>query len=186
MKGHKKIVLGIVVTVVIVVLVSVLISFFLDQPLSRILWLRLIQQSQQRRLLILCETDHKALLEAGREILSQVPKDSLNPQPDGSIYLGSFPVPKEIHIPKIIENLKPHVVVIDYYGYITLGMHGGMDHFGVKIYPADFKEPSRNFKYGGRELLPGLWYYDDGYLHNPEYDKRINKLIEEHKDKSTK
>jgi hypothetical protein len=66
-------------------------------------------------------------------------------------------------------------------------MHGGWDHikremshFGVNIYPEDFKEPKGNFKYGDRELLPGLWYYDEGYLRNPEFDKIIEKLIEEH------
>ena len=62
-------------------------------------------------------------------------------------------------------------------------MHGGMDHFGVRIYPEDFNEPDRYFKYVDRELLPGLWYYDDGYIHNPEYDKRIDTLIEENKKK---
>jgi hypothetical protein len=65
-------------------------------------------------------------------------------------------------------------------------MHGGMDHFGVKIYPEDFKKPRDYFEYGDRELLPGLWYYDDGYLNNPEYDKRIDELIEKHKKNSNK
>ena len=62
-------------------------------------------------------------------------------------------------------------------------MHGGMTHFGVRIYPEDYKKPDRYFKYVDRELLPGLWYYDDGYIHNPKYDKRIDTLIEENKNK---
>ena len=147
-----------------------------------------------RRVLLLCETDHQALLKAGREILSQIPKDRLrmNPRPDGIRHLGDlkFALPKEVQIPQAIQDLKPHVCLISYDGYLTLEMQGvlvdhiqrEMSHFGVNIYPEDYKEPERNFKYGDRELLPGLWYYDEGYHYGPEeYDKRIEELIEEHK-----
>jgi hypothetical protein len=137
---------------------------------------------------ILCDTDHQALLNAGREILSKIPKDRLNnPHADGGIYSSSLNVPKGIQIPQAIKDLKSSYVVCyevnDSYLsiYLSLEMHGGMDHFGVKIYPEDFKKPHDYFEYGDRELLPGLWYYDDGYLHNPEYDKRIDELIKKHK-----
>ena len=93
--------------------------------------------------------------------------------------MGSFYVSIGKQTPKAIRDLKPKRIGIDYDGFMYLEMHGGMDHFGVKIYPEDFNEPSRgSFKYGDRELLPGLWYYDDGYLHNPEYDKRIDEIIQ--------
>jgi hypothetical protein len=181
MKAYKananKIVLGIVIGIVVASFVVGSVPA-LRWPLFRILWDYAIYRAQQRRVLLLHKSDHQALLEAGREILSQVPKDRLNPQPDGETYLGSFPVPKGIRIPQAIRDLKPHVVVVDYYGYLTLEMHGGIDHFGVRVYPEDFKEPHRNFIYGDSELLPGLWYYDDGYLHNPEYDKRIDGIIQ--------
>ena len=152
--------------------------------MSTIPWFK--YRAQQRRIMLLCNTDHQALLKAGREILSKIPKDRLNnPYADGSIYLGSLNVPKGIQIPQAIKDLKSSYVVryeaSDSYVsiYLLLKMHGGMDHFGVKIYPEDFKKPHDYFEYGDRELLPGLWYYDDGYLHNPEYDKRISKLIDE-------
>ena len=148
-----------------------------------------------RRVLLLCDTDHQALLKAGREILSKVPKDPLgiNPSPGGIRHLGEFKfnVPEEVEIPQAIRNLKPHVCLINYDDYLTLEMHGGWDHikremshFGVNIYPEDFEEPEvsgGNFKHGDRELLTGLWYYDEGYIRNPEFDKIIEKLIEEHK-----
>lgn len=142
----------------------------------------------QRRVKLLCETDHQALLKAGREILSKIPKDRLNnPHADGGIFSSSLSVPKGIQIPQAIKDLKSSYVV-DYVVYdsylsiyLSLEMHGGMDHFGVKIYPEDFKKPHDYFEYGDRELLPGLWYYDIGYREVTEYDKRIDELIEKHK-----
>jgi hypothetical protein len=140
-----------------------------------------IDNVQSRRVLLLCNTDHQVLLKAGREILSQVPKDHLNPQPDGIRHVGEIGVPKGITIPQAIRDLKPRGYLVNLDGYLILEMHGGMDHFGVQIYPEDFKELELNFKYGDRELLPGLWYYDEGYHYGPEkYDKRIDELIEEH------
>ena len=147
-------------------------------------------QAHLRRVLLLCNTDHQALLNAGREILSQVPEDRLriNPTPDGIRHLGDFKfiLPEEVEIPQVVRDLKPYVCLISYGGCLTVEMHGGWDHikremshFGVNIYPEDYKEPERNFKYGDRELLPGLWYYDEGYLRNPEYDEWIEKLINE-------
>ncbi len=181
MKKQWKIALGIVVPIM---LLGLVVYYFLFLSRStfvlEILWDHGIRQAQRRRVLLLCNTDHQALLNAGREILSQVPKDRLNPRPGGPRILGEFGVPEGVQIPQAIRDLKCGCL-ISYDGYVTLEMHGGMDHFGVRIYPEDYKEPDRYFKYGDRELLTGLWYYDDGYVNNPEYDKRISKLIDEHK-----
>ncbi len=183
MEKRWKIALGIVVPIVLVGLVLYYFvflsrSFFVFE----ILWEHGIRQAQRRRVLLLCNTDHQALLKAGREILSQVPKDRLNPQPDGYRHLGDFGVPEGIQIPQAIRGLKPRACLVSYDGYLTLEMHGGMDHFGVQIYPENYNEPSPNFKYGDRELLPGLWYYDEGYGHNPEYNKWIDTLIKQHRE----
>ena len=187
MKASKKIVLGITVAVVVLAWLASLVfwrSGYLPQRwrerIFLVLWEQGIKDAQRRRVLLLCKTDHQALLNAGREILSRVPKDRLNPQPDGIRHLGDIGVPRGVEISRAIRDLKPRGCLISLDGYLTLEMHGGMDHFGVRIYPVDYKEPDRYFKYGDRELIPGLWYYDDGYLHNPEYDKRIENLIEEH------
>jgi len=181
MKKQWKIALGIVVPIM---LLGLVVYYFLFLSRStfvlEILWDHGIRQAQRRRVLLLCNTDHQALLNAGREILSQVPKDRLNPRPGGPRILGEFGVPEGVQIPQAIRDLKCGCL-ISYDGYVTLEMHGGMDHFGVRIYPEDYKEPDRYFKYGDRELLTGLWYYDDGYVNNPEYDKRISNLIDEHK-----
>ena len=187
MKANKgralKIVLGIAIGTAIAALAVGPVSWYT----FRVFWLRAIERAHQRRVLLLHETDHQALLEAGREILGHplVKKkfESLeNRRRDGIIIGGHFFIPEGVHTPQIIQDLKPHVVSIDYNGYLALEMHGAMDRFGVTIYPEDFNEPSLgSFKYGNRELLPGLWYHDNGYLHNPEYDKRIEEIIKKGK-----
>jgi hypothetical protein len=60
-------------------------------------------------------------------------------------------------------------------------MEGGVSGYGVRIYPEDFKATSRYFNYGNKELLPGLWYYDDEYRRIPQYDKVIDYIIQKGK-----
>lgn len=189
MKPSRKKVLGIGITVGIAVFALIAsLVFSRSGDMQRwcerkflILWQEGVKDAQRRRVLLLCNTDHRALLKAGREILSQLPEDYLNT--GGKRVAGILPVPKGVQIPKAIQDIKPRGVFVDYDGYLIIEMHGGMDHFGVRIYSQGYKEPESHFRYVDRELLPGLWYYDDGYIHNPEYDKRIDALIEEHKGK---
>ncbi len=187
MKARKIIVIGITVAVVVLVLIGI---YFFLSIISLVFFLKGPEDAQRRRVLLLCKTDHQALLNAGREILSQVPQDRLNPWSDGIRHVGEIGVPKSVEIPQAIRELKPRGCLVSLDGYLTLEMHGGMDHFGVRIYPEDYREPKEPhgyFKYGDRKLLPGLWYYDEGYHYGPEeYDKRIDDLIEEHVDNGNK
>jgi len=81
-------------------------------------------------------------------------------------------------MPQTIRNLRPHVVLVDYDRYLIIEMHGGMEHFGVRIYPDDVNEADSGFAYGDRKLLEGLWYYDEQYNYGrEEYDKQIDGLI---------
>ncbi len=136
------------------------------------------QRAQQRRILLLYQTDHEALLKAGREVLRQGPKDPMNIEYYGIIYLGGFPVPKGVRIPRIIRNLRTYDTRINFSGYLFLEMEGGLTGFGLRIYPEGFTAPNRYFDYGNKELLPGLWYYDDKYYHIPGYDKTIDRVIQ--------
>lgn len=185
MKASKKMVLGITVAVIVLALLGSLVfwrSDYVQRLRERrflVLWEEGIKDAEQQRVLLLCKTNHEALLKAGREILNQIPEDYLNT--DGKRVAGVLHLPKEVQIPETIQDIRPRGVFVDYDGYLIIEMHGGMDHFGVRIYPGDYKEPNRYFKYVDRELLPGLWYYDDGYIHNPAYDKRIENLIDENK-----
>ncbi len=180
MNEQKKTALGIAIVIVVVTLIGVLV-FSRRGPFSRISRLHGIPRAQQRRILLLYHTDHEALLKAGRQVLSQGPKDPMNYQYYGPIYLGGFPVPRGVRIPKVIRDLRTYATLINFDGYLFLEMHGGVTGFGVRIYPEGFKEPRRYFNYGDRKLLPGLWYYDYGYRHNPQYDKKIDEIIQKGK-----
>ena len=189
-KLGKRMAIGIAVLIVAIVVVTLIVVYFV-YPWYRNLALykvtvRMIHEAQQRRVLLLCETDHQALLKAGREILSEGPvkkriQRRKNETPEGVIRgSGYFFVPKGVRMPQVIWDLRPHLVAIDYDGYLIIEMHGGIDHFGVRIYPEGVNEPHPLF-HGGRKLLEGLVYYDEGYSVNPEYDKRIEALMQKRK-----
>jgi hypothetical protein len=136
-----------------------------------------LQSSQQRRILLLYHSDHEALLMAGREILRQSP-DPKNYKPVGRpIHILGFPVPRDVRIPKVVHQLRPHGIYINFGGYLVLQMNEGVTGFGFKIYPEGYNMQLRNFQYGNRELIPGLWYFDDKYSRKPEYDKIIDYII---------
>ena len=167
-------------TVLVIVVITLIVSFVVVRNKHSMRTFRgsTEQFAQQRRVLLLYHTDHEALLKAGRQVLSQGPKDTMNYRYYGIIYLGGFPVPRGVRIPKVIRKLRTYDTRINFTGYLFLEMQGGVTGFGVRIYPEVFKAPSRYFSYGDRELLPGLWYYDYGYRHIPQYDKRIETIIQ--------
>ena len=177
MKTRKK---GSNTTVLVIVVITLIVSFVVvrNKHSARTFPGSAEHLAQQRRVLLLYHTDHEELLKAGRQILSQGPKDTMNYRYYGIIYLGGFPVPRGVRIPKVIRKLRTYATRINFTGYLFLEMQGGVTGFGVRIYPEGFKAPSRYFSYGDRELLPGLWYYDYGYHLNPQYDKRIESIMQ--------
>ncbi|HUU18341.1 MAG TPA: hypothetical protein VMW72_14420 [Sedimentisphaerales bacterium] len=174
MNEQKNIALGIAILVVIVALLVGILVLPQRGPFSRTFN---INQSQQRRVLLLYHTDHQALLKAGRQVLSQGPKDPMNYRYYGPQHIEGFPVPMGVRIPKVIRKLRPHASLISRNGYVVLQMQGGMTDFGVRIYPEGFKGYRYYFTSGNRELLPGLEYYDYKYNRIPEYDKIIDEII---------
>ena len=135
----------------------------------------LYKYSQQRRVRLLYKTDHQDLLGACRELSKRVSIGDLRP---GKYSLRGSSRHKEVsQFPQPILDLGPIHVFIDYDGRVMLEMAGGLDHFGVSAYPEDYKKPLHTKKLGDKELIDGLWYYDDGYRVRPEdYDKRIEAL----------
>jgi hypothetical protein len=87
--------------------------------------------------------------------------------------------PETSRFPEPIQNLAPSYVYIDEddCGRVMVEMVGGLGHFGVLAYTEDYEKPSYS-EYGDKELIPGLWYYDDAYEDNPTYQKKIDKLIQ--------
>jgi len=132
---------------------------------------------QQKQVRLLCETNHQALLKDCRELSGRCARGDLKP---GKYYIGYDQEPEASKFPQLILNLKPSYVFIDDDGRVMLEMIGGLGHFGVNAYPEDYKKPSWSV-YGDKELIDGLWYYDDGYRGHPEYDKRIEALMQKGK-----
>lgn len=132
-----------------------------------------LKSKGQRRLL--CEGDWTSLLEACRELLHRVDAGDLHP----GEYSLEYDPPEEVsQFPQPIVELGFGVVCVQT-ERVVIAMMGGLDHFGVNAYQKNYTPPSDDFKYGDRELIPGLWYYDDGYREAPAwYGKKIDTLIE--------
>ena len=132
-----------------------------------------VQDSRHR---LLCETDYHVLLDACRETLKKVEKGGLTP---GIYSSGENLLPESSLFPKFILDLKPVYIYIDENekGRIMVALSGGLSHIGVAAYSMDFKPPWNEFKFGDKELIPGLWYYDDRY-EDPNYYKEIDKIIQ--------
>jgi hypothetical protein len=133
-------------------------------------------RAQSARVRLLCETDHAALRQAGRVVLDWVAKGRL--KPGGYRINDTTRLPPGLRFPQAILDLAPRAVTVRGDGYLAIEMHGGLDHFGVRIYPVDFNEPYPAFIYGDRKLLEGIWYCDEGYRYDSRYDEVINAILD--------
>jgi len=164
--------------IIIGVIIAFALSFLLPMrfsPWARLTYFFMHYRTNQNQERLLCETNYEELLEACRVLM----KDDEFMKP-GMRYpvRGAKRHPRTSKFPQIILDLNPSVVCIgNAPEYIRLEMAGGITHFGVRAYPENFTKPFPNFEYGDKELIPGLWYYDDGNLENPEYNERIEALI---------
>ncbi len=169
-------------TVLVIVVITLIVSFVVVRNKHSMSTFRgSTEQLAQRRILLLYHTDHEELLKAGRQILSQGPKDPMNYMHYGPQHIEGFPAPRGVRIPKVVRKLRPHATLINRNSYVVLQMQGGLADFGVRIYPEGFKGRRYYFTCGNRELLPGLEYYDYKYNRIPEYDKIIDEIIQKGK-----
>lgn len=130
--------------------------------------IRMGRKVDELRMRLLCEADHQALLEACRDYSRKVMNARLKS--------GAHFVPEESQFPEVIRALRPRHVSCDQNGVVKIGMYTGWWPLGVYAYPEGYRKPSRG--YGDRELLEGLWYYEDGYSVDPNaYDKMIDELL---------
>jgi len=132
------------------------------------------KKGQHRQERLLCETDFQALLEAGREISGM---HSIGDLKKSRYMVRIIPDPETSKFPQVILDLEPTYIDIQSDGKVEVELLGGFVHYGVRAYPEDYKKPFSGFSYGDRELIPGLWYYDDGYVKNPKYPKKIEALL---------
>jgi len=181
MKKRKKILIAIIVLLAITFVGS------LALPVAKHVWIRLMVSKAQKmgeemREDLLCKTDFPALLAACRELSNRAAKGELKP---GRYFISNGPRdPQVLSFPQPILDLEPSGLYIDENnsGRVMLEMLGGLDHFGVLAYTEDYKKPSWTNKYGDRELIHGLWYYDDNYKKIPNYDARVEALLQKRKD----
>jgi len=176
MARNKKMLLIIVAIILVIAPIVYFAWHFWDMAL----FIRTMSREvKQEKIHLLCKTDHQALLDACRELSIRVARGDLRP---GQYNVRHNSHPDVSGFPKPIIDLGPKCVTLGDYGVVRLEMMGGFDHFGVSLYPDNYKKPPFvGFKLGDKELIPGLWYYDDGYEGNPRYQKKIDALIQKGK-----
>lgn len=172
----RRIVLLMVIILAVVVFAGYMVG---DYLLIRGFVFFAVRDLNRKKIRLLCRTDHKALLEACRELSERASA--------GDLKAGKYDIERSADakissFPRAILDLKPNYIYIDENdcGRVMVEMFGGLSHLGVLAYTENYKKPSWS-EYGDRQLLTGLWYYDDGYDHNPEYDKIIDALIAKYK-----
>jgi hypothetical protein len=174
-KNRRRIIIALLIAL------GIPLAMFVPKPRDVAFILGGFWYAEHARVRLLCETDHQALLEPSRELSRRVATGELKP---GRYRVFIEAAPEASTFPKPTLVLSPSYVYIDEYisGRVMLEMLGGLGHFGVEAYSEDFNEPWPNFEYGDRELVPGLWYYDDAYDDNPTYaKKKIEALLQKRK-----
>jgi len=136
----------------------------------------LLNGCNSKRRDLLCKADLNAIMQASTEVLA---KASAGEIMTGTHEFRRTPQSPEIaKFPQVIRELQPTRVVIED-GYLTIQFGGGFDHFGLKVYAKDFKAPFAEFNYGSRQIIDGLWYYDEYYSDESTMHKRkIDRWIE--------
>jgi len=99
--------------------------------------------TDQKQIQLLYQSDHEALRDAGRKILS-----------DANTYTNEFMMKDEL--PETIRNLSPsHASILPGRQELWIEMGGGFFHFGFTIFPEGIEGN------GLKKLIPGLWYYSE-------------------------
>ena len=117
---------------------------------------------RQRNVLLLYETDHKALLEACRKVLKEAREGKWEYRQYPIRYI---PDPNNDKLPEPILRLNPTYIWIGE-DNMMIEMLGGLAHFGIVAF-------SESEGHGDKKLLDGLWYYSDGYHEVPDYEKVV-------------
>ena len=123
------------------------------------------RDTRQRQVLLLYETDHKALLEACRKVLKEAREGKWEYRQYPIRYI---PDPNTDKLPEPILRLNPTYIRIGK-DSVMIEMLGGLAHFGVTA----FSEENEYEGLVGKKLLDGLWYYSDGYCEIPDYEKVV-------------
>jgi hypothetical protein len=135
--------------------------------------IRDLDRMEARRPVLLYETDHRALLEACRELSKQVAAGELKIDQYRFYSLYGDPDPETQLFPQPILDLKPFQVYIQKNGPVDLIMSPYV-MYGVSAH-------SDGLRHGDIELVPGLWYFDEDFRVHPEHKKEIEELLKKRK-----
>lgn len=132
---------------------------------------RLYLSADARRRTVLYETDHQALLDACREMIVETGEGKWK----GILYvLSDKEAGMGMGLPAAISQLGP-THVIPNSDRVRIEMLGGaIGHAGVIAFMDD--APADLLELGDRELIDGLWYYDDCYDTQENWDAHIESL----------
>lgn len=134
----------------------------------------LLIPARKRRANLLYRVDHQSLLDACRELSRRVTDGDLEAR---TYYVHTMPDAAVSSFPQVILDLEPSTVTINEEGVVVVAVAGGLDHFGVIACPKGIDDSLAHGSDGGKKLLDGLWYYDDGYREDPGgYEKKIEAL----------
>jgi hypothetical protein len=134
-----------------------------------------VWRSNHERAQLLFRTDHRALLAACRQVMTNRHAfardiDWHGPQDPAESLID----PKDPKIPRPIASLHPRDVFAKD-SEVHLELHGGFDHYGVIALSEQAAHDAATNRFSGPiELIPGLWYYDEGLAQ--DHDRWIKKL----------
>lgn len=133
-----------------------------------------VPSGRELRVKLLYKTDHQALRDACRELSNRAKTGDLKP---GMYYFLPRPAPEIAQFPKTMLDLMPGHVDVEHNGMVVVAMRGALDGFGVAFYPDDYKMSSpQSLPLGHKQIIGGLWYYDDGYDECSDWQQRLDSL----------
>jgi hypothetical protein len=139
-----------------------------------------LKRMEARRPILLYEIDHRALLDACREISRQVATGLLEPR---SYQIHGAPDPESKQFPQLILDLDPLHVRIEKDGQVNV-MMSPLVMYGIRAFPENYEgSPTERYKDRAKyvELIEGLWYYDEDFLKHPEHKEELEELLKKRK-----
>jgi hypothetical protein len=128
---------------------------------------------------IIYEIDHNKLIEACRKLMSEAMEGKWDA---GEYYLRDIEDRSVVYknkvekMPQEIIELEPAYILITE-DKVRIEMHGGIVHFGITVSYSNNLEPKGYEKYfGNKQLIEGLWYYDDGFQKDPNFAEYLESL----------
>lgn len=131
-------------------------------------------QASHLRQELLCKCDHRALLDASRALSKRVMTGELSP---ATYWVRSRRHAEVSDFPEVILSLRPAYVSIAEDGVVRIELGSRWGALGVYAYPDGYEKRFPNPNYGDHQLMDGLWYYDDNYLHVPDYATEIDTIL---------